>query len=142
MTPEQKLDRLERIVKLFVKAGLRARRNMRQLDEKLTILVDAQIANEERFAAVVESNEKRFAALAESNETRFAALAESNETRFAALAESNETRFAAWAESNETRFAAWAESNEKRFATLAESQIQTDRRLNALIDIVQQRNGR
>ena len=87
MTPEARLDRLERIAKLFVTAGLRARRNMRHLDEKLTILVDAQITNEGRFAAVVESNEKRFAAL-------------------------------------------------------AEAQIQTDRRLNVLIDIVQGRNGK
>ncbi|HYT50040.1 MAG TPA: hypothetical protein VEL78_06590 [Pyrinomonadaceae bacterium] len=55
MTPEQRLDRLERIAKLFVTAGLRARRNMRQLDEKVGILVDAQIANEERFAVLADS---------------------------------------------------------------------------------------
>ena len=59
MTPEARLDRLERIAKLFVTAGLRARRNMRenarQLDEKVSILVDAQIANEERFATLAES---------------------------------------------------------------------------------------
>ena len=54
MTPEQKLDRLERIVKLFVKAGLRARREMRDLDQKISIIVDAQIANEERFARLAE----------------------------------------------------------------------------------------
>ena len=57
MTPEQRLDRLERIAKLFVKAGLRARRNMRQLDEKMNILIDAHIRNEERFA----KSDKRFA---------------------------------------------------------------------------------
>jgi len=50
VTPEQRLDRLERIAKLFVKAGLRARRNMRELDEKMNIMIDAHIQNEERFA--------------------------------------------------------------------------------------------
>ena len=66
MTPEQKLDRLERIVKLFVKAGLRARREMRDLDQKISIIVDAQIANEERFARLAESQthtDKRLDAL-------------------------------------------------------------------------------
>jgi hypothetical protein len=62
MTPEQRLDRLERIATLFVKAGLRARRNMREIDEKVNILLNAQIKNEELFAR----NEERFAQLAES----------------------------------------------------------------------------
>lgn len=57
MTPEDRLDRLERIAKLFVTAGLRARRNMRDLDEKISILIDAQIANEERFATLAESQQ-------------------------------------------------------------------------------------
>ena len=83
MTPEQRLDRLERIAKLFVRAGVRARHDMRQLDEKINIIVDAQIKNEERFAR-----------------------------------------------------------NEERFAQLAESQTHSDRRLDALIDIIREgRNG-
>ena len=83
MTPEQRLDRLERIAKLFVRAGIRARRDMRGLDDKLNIIVDSQIKNEERFAR-----------------------------------------------------------NEDRFAQLAESQAHTDRRLDALIDIIREgRNG-
>ena len=57
MTSEQRLDRLERIAKLFVNAGLRARRNMRDMDEKMNILIDAQIRNEERFA----KSDERFA---------------------------------------------------------------------------------
>ena len=81
MTPEQRFDRLERIVKLMIKAGLRARTQSREQNEKITIIIDAQMRNEERFAR-----------------------------------------------------------NEERFARLAESQTHTDRRLDALIDIV--RNGR
>jgi tRNA uridine 5-carbamoylmethylation protein Kti12 len=50
MTSEQRLDRLERIAKLFVRAGLRERSNRRELDEKINIIVNAQIDNEERFA--------------------------------------------------------------------------------------------
>jgi D-serine deaminase-like pyridoxal phosphate-dependent protein len=52
---EERLDRLERIAKLLVRAGLRARRELRQQDDKITIMMDAQIKNEERFAALVES---------------------------------------------------------------------------------------
>ena len=78
MTPEQRLDRLERIAKLFAKAGLRARSQFRKQYE---ILMDAQMRNEERFAR-----------------------------------------------------------NEERFKRLANSQIHTDQRLDALIDII--REGR
>ncbi|HWN11326.1 MAG TPA: hypothetical protein VNO50_18970 [Pyrinomonadaceae bacterium] len=52
---EERLDRLERIAKLLVRAGLRARREMRQQDDKITIMMDAQIKNEERFAALAEA---------------------------------------------------------------------------------------
>ena len=83
MTPEQKLDRLERLARLFIREGLRTRRKDRRQDEKIDILVDAQIKNEEKFAR-----------------------------------------------------------NEELFARLAESQIHTDRRLDALIDIIRAgRNG-
>ena len=85
MTPEQRLDRLERIAKLFATAGLRARSQFRKQYE---ILIDAQMRNEVRF----ERNEERFA------------------------------------------------QNELRFARLANSQIHTDQRLDALIDII--REGR
>lgn len=87
MTSEQRLDRLERIAKLFAKAGLRARSDFRKQYE---ILMDAQMRNEAAF----ERNEERFA------------------------------------------------QNEERFARLAESQIHTDQRLDALIDIIRKgRNG-
>lgn len=73
MTPEARLDRLERIAKLFAGAGFRARREFRardrEHDEKIDHLVDLQIKNEEKFAR----NEDRFA----RNEERFAKLAES-----------------------------------------------------------------
>lgn len=57
MTSEQRLDRLERIAKLFVRGGMRARRNMREMDEKINIMIDAQIRNDERFA----KSDERFA---------------------------------------------------------------------------------
>lgn len=87
MTPEQRLDRLERIAKLLVKAGLRARREM---NEKINILIDAQLRNEERFART----DKKFAQLAEKSaeaDEKFSQLAgKSAETdeKFAQLAES------------------------------------------------------
>ena len=55
MTQEQRLDRLERIVKLMIKAGPRARREGRQQDEKINLLVNLHIENEERFAKLAEA---------------------------------------------------------------------------------------
>jgi len=66
MTPEQRLDRLERLVKLFARQGVRARSRFNQQYE---ILMDAQMRCEARFA----QNEERFA----RNEERFATLLES-----------------------------------------------------------------
>lgn len=84
MTPEQRFDRIERIVKLMVQAGLRARSQIREQGEKMNMIIDLQVQNEERFGR-----------------------------------------------------------NEERFARLAEAQAHTDRRLDALIDIVREdRNGR
>lgn len=55
MTNEERLDRLERIAKLFVRAGLEARKQSRTQDEKINILIDSQIKNEERFAALAQA---------------------------------------------------------------------------------------
>lgn len=55
MTPEQRFDRLERIVKLMIKAGLRARRNAREQDEKIDLIINAQIENEERFGRMADA---------------------------------------------------------------------------------------
>lgn len=47
-----RLDRLERVVKLMVRAGRRERRDWR---ERYTALLDSQMQNEERFATLAES---------------------------------------------------------------------------------------
>ena len=60
MTPEQRLDRAERIVILMAKAGYRARREMRQYarehaermrdqDEKIHMLIQAQMETTEQI---------------------------------------------------------------------------------------------
>ena len=90
MTPEQRLDRLERIAKLFVKAGLRARHDGREQDKKIDHLISLQIANEEKFAR----NEEKFARHEEkfaNQDQRMAdlmTLHNQNEGRFVRLAES------------------------------------------------------
>jgi hypothetical protein len=112
MTPEEKLDRLERIAKLMVRAGLRARRQLRQQDDKITIMIDAQIKNEDRFAELAESQNQH-----DDKITIMIDAQIKNEDRFAELAESQKQ--------------------------LVESQKNTDRRLDALMDIVREgRNGK
>jgi hypothetical protein len=58
MTPEQRLDRLERIAKLVVKSSLRERRHSRDQDERIDILINAQVHNEERFARIAMAHER------------------------------------------------------------------------------------
>ena len=67
MTPEQRLDRLERIFLLFVDEGLRVRKNIRRQQanlrdqhEKINMLLDAQIKNEALFNKRFARNEERF----------------------------------------------------------------------------------
>ena len=81
MTPEQRLNRLERIALLFVKAGLRERSRTREHGWKIEAILNAQILNEDRFARLAGSLDR-----------------------------------------------------------LAESQAQSDKRLDALVDIIRQRN--
>ncbi|HXI25004.1 MAG TPA: hypothetical protein VNG71_14165 [Pyrinomonadaceae bacterium] len=68
MNSEERIARLERLTKLFARAGRRERRRIGTVEEKIDIIIDFQIANEERFAR----NEEQFA----RNEERFAQLAE------------------------------------------------------------------
>src|SRR5262245_52944335 len=49
MTPEQRLDRLERVVKLMIKAGLRARQQSREQNEKINILIHSQMRTSEQI---------------------------------------------------------------------------------------------
>jgi hypothetical protein len=67
MTPEQRLDRLERIAKLFVKAGLPARRELRGHNNKINHLIDLQINNEERFDKLAESHANLAKSQADTN---------------------------------------------------------------------------
>jgi hypothetical protein len=71
MTDEQRLDRLERIVKLMIKAGPRARKQARAQNEKINILIDSQIKSEDRL----KQDEERLGALSAKTDERFAALA-------------------------------------------------------------------
>jgi hypothetical protein len=90
MTPEARLDRLERITKLIVRAGVGYRRDLRDLGDKLNIMVNVQMQNDERFArneATFQFRsieyEKRF----NRNEERLTKLAEETDRKFVELAE-------------------------------------------------------
>jgi hypothetical protein len=72
---EQRTGRLERVVKLMVRAGLRARRDAGDQDARITTLVDSQIRTEE----ISRRNSEDIAALVtttESNSQSISALAE------------------------------------------------------------------
>ena len=50
MTPEQRLDRVERIIGYFVKEGRRWRVRSREQDEKINILIQFQMETTERIS--------------------------------------------------------------------------------------------
>ena len=52
MTPEDRLDRLERITRLIVRAGLRERRDTR---DKIDALINAHIQTEEALTKLAQS---------------------------------------------------------------------------------------
>lgn len=78
MTSEQRLDRVERILKLFVSAGFRAR-DVHAIDEKLNILISNQIRSDERF-------EEKFQKLVAA-QTKLAKAQALSDRKFADLAE-------------------------------------------------------
>jgi hypothetical protein len=63
MTPEQRLDRAERILKLMIKAGGRARREWR---EKVNILIDVQIRDAEEWRARSRAHDEKINILIDS----------------------------------------------------------------------------
>jgi hypothetical protein len=69
MTPEQRLDRLERVVNLMVKAELRARSQMREQGDKLDMIIDFQRHNEARFAKLTQAQTNTDRRLTELIET-------------------------------------------------------------------------
>ena len=66
MTPDQRLDRAERMLILFVKAGRRARRVTRAQDEKINILIQSQIETTEQIKGLASNTEKEIAELRRS----------------------------------------------------------------------------
>lgn len=59
MTTDQRLDRIERILTLFANAGRRERKRVREVDEKINILIKAQIDNEEGLRQFREETDRR-----------------------------------------------------------------------------------
>ena len=140
-TPEDRLNRIERIAKLFVRTGRCARGTMRDHDEKINILINLHIENEERFAR----NEERFKA----NEVRFKeneARFKENEARSAKRHEKLDEKIAiilARDAQLQERFARTDEiirENAERFARTDEAfrqaQANSDRRFDALIETI------
>ncbi len=78
MTPEQRLDRAERILLLTIQAGRRARK---EWNEKVNILINAQIRNEDACRVRSEEIDRRLEAVAVAQKE----LAESQKLTDAAL---------------------------------------------------------
>jgi len=117
LTPEQRLNRLERIVKLFVKAGLRAREQGREQTERIQMLIDRQIRNDDKFAA----HEEKFGDHDEKVSFLLSQQIRTDE-KFGDLIEIQKR-------------------NEERFVLLADSQADSEKRLTSLIETIRTANN-
>jgi hypothetical protein len=117
MSSEQRLDRLERMLLLVVKAGARERKAIRkgmgetreglkETDDKINALIDAQMRHEEAYAQSKRRTDEAMAELARAQANTEEALAQ------------------------------FAGRTEEEMARLARAQAETAQSLKALIDTV------
>jgi len=74
LTPEERLNRLERIALLFAKTGFRTRNKVAEHEVSIKALINAQMLNEDRFAKLAEAqahSDKRLDALIDIVRERF-----------------------------------------------------------------------
>ena len=136
MSSEQRLDRLERMLLLVVKAGARERKAIRErvvetreglkeTDEKINALIDAQMRNEEVYAQSRHRTDEAMVELARAQANTQEALA-----HFQIRTEESLGQFARRTEEGMSRLArAQANTEEKLSAFIAN----TDEKLNAFI---------
>ena len=67
MNSERRLERLEQILKLVIRAGKRGRTKLNDLDERITMLINAQMVTEDQLR---EMNEQSMAMREESKAMR------------------------------------------------------------------------
>ena len=134
MTSEQRLDRLERIAKLFVRAGLRGRQNIKDQGEKINIIINHQIEQDEWLDRFSQSLERSHIERTQSHNELSEALRQSQNELSQSL------------ERTQSELSQSLERTQNELSTslneLARAQAHTDRRLNSLIEIVERdRNG-
>ncbi|HEV8368182.1 MAG TPA: hypothetical protein VGQ39_09545 [Pyrinomonadaceae bacterium] len=138
MMSDHKYDRLERILMLMIKAGQRGRTRMRELDEKIAILIDAQIRSEEEAREMRRNLDER------SQETD--RMFQETERRFQETDRKFQETDRKFKETDREfkevarRFRETDDlfrRSDAKFAKLAESQERTDRKLETLIDQVE-----
>jgi thymidylate synthase len=106
MTPERRLDRLESIVKLMIKAGRRERKESR---EKINALIDAQMRTEEALAQFARGTEA-LAQFAHGTEESMAQLSRKTDKEMARLARAQAN--------TEERLSAFIRNTDEKLGTL------------------------
>ena len=116
MTPEQRLNRLERVVKLMINAGLRARKQSRDQDDKINILIHSQMETSDQISRMGARTEEAIAGLVAGQAKTEAAI---------------------------TGLAAGQARTDEALAVLAAGQSKTDDALRAFINSLRRgRNGK
>jgi len=121
MTTDQRLDRIERILILYFNAGRRQRKGVREADEKINILINAQIKNEDGFRQLKERLDQTDRQMQETDRRMRETERKWNEKWNETVRELHEV-------------AALFRKTDERINSLDEAQNRTDRRLNELSD--------
>lgn len=145
MTSEQRLDRLERIAKLFVRAGLRARQNIKEQAEKINIIINNQIEHDDRLAALNKSLDRSQRELNLSLDRSHNELNQSIGRSHKELSQSIDRSHNELSESIARSHNDLSQSHNELSQSmneLAKAQVHTNQRLDSLIEIVRRdRNG-
>ncbi|HVF43084.1 MAG TPA: hypothetical protein VM936_08740 [Pyrinomonadaceae bacterium] len=117
MTPERRLDRLESIVKLMIKAGRRERKETR---EKINALIDAQMRTEEVLTRFGRRTDDDMARLASAQENTQEALAHTQDTlaRFASRTDEGMAHLARAQASTEEALRAFITNTDEKLSAL------------------------
>ena len=154
MTYEDKLNRLERIAKLLIGAGLRMRRHITKLEGKIDVLISTQIQFEDQVAISRRDHDEKMADVDEKiavmidaqirHDEQLAQMRHEQEKQLARSRRDQEEKISATRHELNIQIANLFKAQtrtEEQFAALVVSQRQTDHKVNALIDSLRRHPG-
>lgn len=132
LTPEQRLNRLERIAKLFVREGQRERSKAREIDQKINMLITEQGRNEDKISETRLRNEEEILKFQIRNEDELQKLQNRNQVELQKLQKRNEDELQKLQMRNEDELHRVQIRNEEALRAMG---VEMDRRSNEVFEL-------